>query len=642
VDLEKPLVKNGDADNVDVHLYRSMIGSLMYLTASRPDIMFAVCACARFQVTPKTSHLLAVKRIFRYLKGKPTLGLWYSRDSSFELIAYFDSDYAGATQDRKSTTRDLLAKGFDAGRFQYLVSNFNTAESMAATTASSLEAEHDSGNIKTTTTRTNANGEVELTATIDGQEKTLTEASLRRHLNVHLLERAEGSMQQNELTNLVTKLTDRVAVLENDLQQTKKLYSSAFTKLILRVKKLKKQVKTTKARRRAKIMKNDMVSGGYRDSRRCRGSGEESDDTKILLEEQEPTKLVEDFGSREKGEKEVSTADVPVSTARPFSEVSTAAGRIMYSRKSAEKSKDKGKAIVQEDESILKKIKKQLEKERLGHEEAIRLQEQINEEERQRIVRDEEIARQLQEHIDIAKQEKVVDEAKESHDIDWSDPAMIRYHSPQNRPRSVAKVRKNLFKDQAGYKMSYFKGMIYEEIRPLFERPWDQNHTFVPKDSKIEKEVMKRPRFDLQQESTQKKEEIEIEQDVEESAKKQNLEEDNEKEELQLYLNIVSEDEGLDVESLATKYPMVDWETRIIGNKYYYQIKRADGSVKHYNLFSAMLYDFDRQDVLELYRLVKERFQTASPEGYDLLLWGDLMTMLEPNDEDEIWRDQQD
>ncbi|GJV49479.1 putative ribonuclease H-like domain-containing protein [Tanacetum coccineum] len=104
IDLEKPLVKDGDADDVDVHLYRSMIGSLMYLTASRPDIMFVVCACARFQVTQKTSHLLAVKRIFRYLKGKPTLGLWYSKDSPFELVAYTDSDYAGTTQDRKSTT----------------------------------------------------------------------------------------------------------------------------------------------------------------------------------------------------------------------------------------------------------------------------------------------------------------------------------------------------------------------------------------------------------------------------------------------------------------------------------------------------------------------------------------------------------
>ncbi|GJU17142.1 uncharacterized mitochondrial protein-like protein [Tanacetum coccineum] len=115
VDLEKPLVKDGDADDVDVHLYRSMIGSLMYLTASRPDIMFAVCACARFQVTPKTSHLLAVKRIFRYLKGKPTLGLWYSRDSPFELVAYTDSDYAGATLDRKSTTG-----GFAVGQVKHV------------------------------------------------------------------------------------------------------------------------------------------------------------------------------------------------------------------------------------------------------------------------------------------------------------------------------------------------------------------------------------------------------------------------------------------------------------------------------------------------------------------------------------------
>ncbi|GKC34800.1 hypothetical protein Tco_1047184 [Tanacetum coccineum] len=76
----------------------------MYLTAFRPDITFAVCACARFQVTPKVSHLYAVKRIFRYLKGQPKLGLWYPRDSSFDLEAFFDSDYAGASLERKSTT----------------------------------------------------------------------------------------------------------------------------------------------------------------------------------------------------------------------------------------------------------------------------------------------------------------------------------------------------------------------------------------------------------------------------------------------------------------------------------------------------------------------------------------------------------
>ncbi|GJW66767.1 putative ribonuclease H-like domain-containing protein [Tanacetum coccineum] len=104
IETQKPLVKDEEASDVDVHHYRSMIGSLMYVTASRPDIMFAVCACSRFQVTPKTSHMSAVKRIFRYLKGKPKLGLWYPRESSFDLESYSDSDYAGANLDRKSTT----------------------------------------------------------------------------------------------------------------------------------------------------------------------------------------------------------------------------------------------------------------------------------------------------------------------------------------------------------------------------------------------------------------------------------------------------------------------------------------------------------------------------------------------------------
>nr|GFC24514.1 uncharacterized mitochondrial protein AtMg00810-like [Tanacetum cinerariifolium] len=104
IDAEKPLLKDSDGEDVDVHTYRSMIGSLMYLTSSRPDIIFAVCACVRFRVTPKVSHLNAVKRIFRYLKGKPYLCLWYLKESPFDLVAYSDSDYAGASLDKKSTT----------------------------------------------------------------------------------------------------------------------------------------------------------------------------------------------------------------------------------------------------------------------------------------------------------------------------------------------------------------------------------------------------------------------------------------------------------------------------------------------------------------------------------------------------------
>ncbi|GKC27949.1 ribonuclease H-like domain-containing protein [Tanacetum coccineum] len=104
IEAHKSLGKDEEGEDVDVHLYRSMIGCLMYLTASRPDIMFAVCLCARFQVTPKVSHLHAVKRIFRYLKHQPKLGLWYPKDSPFHLEAFSDSDYAGDNHDRRSTS----------------------------------------------------------------------------------------------------------------------------------------------------------------------------------------------------------------------------------------------------------------------------------------------------------------------------------------------------------------------------------------------------------------------------------------------------------------------------------------------------------------------------------------------------------
>ncbi|GKC30459.1 putative ribonuclease H-like domain-containing protein [Tanacetum coccineum] len=104
IEAHKSLGKDEEGEDVDVHLYRSMIGCLMYLTASRPDIMFAVCLCARFQVTPKVSHIHAVKRIFRYLKHQPKLGLWYPKDSPFHLEAFSDSDYAGDNHDRRSTS----------------------------------------------------------------------------------------------------------------------------------------------------------------------------------------------------------------------------------------------------------------------------------------------------------------------------------------------------------------------------------------------------------------------------------------------------------------------------------------------------------------------------------------------------------
>nr|GEU35412.1 hypothetical protein [Tanacetum cinerariifolium] len=124
MESNKPLIKDEKAEYVDVHLYRSIIGSLMYLTASRPDI---TCACARFQVNPKTSHLHDVKRIFRYLKGQPKLGLWYPKDSPFDLEAYFDSDHAEPVLTRNPQQENqMLDYGFNLINTKIYIDNEST------------------------------------------------------------------------------------------------------------------------------------------------------------------------------------------------------------------------------------------------------------------------------------------------------------------------------------------------------------------------------------------------------------------------------------------------------------------------------------------------------------------------------------
>nr|GFB47953.1 uncharacterized mitochondrial protein AtMg00810-like [Tanacetum cinerariifolium] len=96
---------------VDHTDYRSMIGSLMYVTSSRPHIMFATCMCARYQVNPNKHHVSVVKMIFRYLKGTINLGFWYPKDSGFDLTAYSDADHAGCHLDRKSTSGSVQFLG---------------------------------------------------------------------------------------------------------------------------------------------------------------------------------------------------------------------------------------------------------------------------------------------------------------------------------------------------------------------------------------------------------------------------------------------------------------------------------------------------------------------------------------------------
>nr|GEY54709.1 hypothetical protein [Tanacetum cinerariifolium] len=316
---------------------------------------------------------------------------------------------------------------------------------------------------ETASTSTLKDGKMKITATIDGRIKTIIDASIRRHIK---LEDSDGinSLPNTEIFEqlaLMGYVSDsdrltfnkghfspqwRVEDLQSDLQQTKLTYGVAYTKLILREKKLEHKVKTSQHRRRARVVLSDdeddlegpskqrwkiaeidenpsislvqdegtsWIQEDYEIQRRT------SADTEILLDQEEPTRLVEDLGSGEKGKKEISTV-IP--------KVSTTAENLVYIRRSAENRKDKGKAIMKEDKSVQKK--------------------------------DAEIAKQLQEAI--AK-------ADSAHDIDWNDLV-------------------------GGYKQSHFKGMSYEDIRPIFERVWDRIHAFVPMDSEIEKSGL-----DLQQ-----------------------------------------------------------------------------------------------------------------------------------------------
>ncbi|GKA57092.1 hypothetical protein Tco_0756280, partial [Tanacetum coccineum] len=262
----------------------------------------------------------------------------------------------------------------------------------------------------------------------------------------------EGSLKLIELMNLVTKLSERIGVLEDALKRTKQTYSASFTKLILKIKKLE-----------------------------SKGEVDEDPNTYFHQDDEVDDDVVHD--TAEERQPEDSTAGIEISTA-PIND-NTASESLSTAGK--ETRKFKGKVIMTELEPE-KKSKKLLEQERLGLEEAIRLQE-------------------------------------------------------QERGRNI----------------------------------------FLEEEKKC--------------------------------AKKQKVEQDDEKEELKNYLDIVPrEDVVVDIESLSTKYPIVDWNTYTLSENFmYYKIIRGDGSSKNYKILSEMLYDFDRQDVVELYRLVKEMYSSLKP-----------------------------
>ncbi|GJV01403.1 hypothetical protein Tco_1334972 [Tanacetum coccineum] len=238
------------------------------------------------------------------------------------------------------------------------------------------------------------------------------------------------------------------------------------------------------------------------------------------------------------------------------------------------------------EEEPKKKSKKELKQERLSYAKAIRLEEQMNEEQRAQIARDEEIARQWDEE----ERKRAMDEAKTAKKIDWNDPSVIRYHTQKMKPKIV----------------------------------WDFNQNIEPMDAEHGSEKQKSPEKVVEEEvDTQE----ELKEGVKEpgakrkksiprksTRKRQKLEEDAEKDELKGFLDIVPREEAP------------------IGLKHNLQIFRGDGSSKNYKILSEMLEDFDRLDVEELFRLVKERYSTSRPEEID-----DMLKKFDRDDLDKLW-----
>ncbi|GJS46984.1 hypothetical protein Tco_0597105 [Tanacetum coccineum] len=236
-------------------------------------------------------------------------------------------------------------------------------------------------------------------------------------------------------------------------------------------------------------------------------------------------------------------------------------------------------------------------------------------------------ARQEQERYDFEKalelqkqldeREKVVAKSQ-ARDIDWSDPTVLRYHAVQNS---------------------------YEDIRPIFERVWDQNHAFVPKDSEIEKEIVQQDDVVSEQvvKESSMKAKVRLKRKTlkarKDNDKRQKNQDDPEKLTLIEYVEVISNSkEVISVIPLAVKSSIVSWKSYCKEDVGYYEIHRADGSYKTYMFFSEMLNDFDRVDLIVLYRLFNEKYASTRLGFDDLMLWGDMKIMFEPNDDDAVWK----
>ncbi|GJY43783.1 putative ribonuclease H-like domain-containing protein [Tanacetum coccineum] len=684
MDKENPWGKDGPGKDVDLHLYRSMIGSLMYLTASRPDIMFAVCVCARHQVTPKECHLHAVKRIFRYLKGQPLLGLWYPKESPFDLVAYSDSDYDGDNQDRKSTTEgcqflgrrliswqckkqtimststteaeyvaaasgcgqvfwiqnqlldygdcyekklinvdhihtdnnvaDLLTKPFDVGRFHYLVSKALTpgadepaspprddSHGEAFPTATSLDAGQDRENIPKTSAMPH-------------------ESSLR----VTSLSGDEGSLQLklNELMDFCTKLHSQHSKMAAKIQSQD-----------LGISQLKTRIKTLED---AQTTRGDVQEDApNRGERWIKGRilTLKGIATKALTKGEvfttasppvPPVSLFVPTVVATASEKDSTAAVITTTTAvTPYTKRTRASrGAVMTSSSpipinipsisKEDKARELEEEFAQENQRLREQAARDAEIARLHTEGELKMM--IDELDRSNEV----IAKHLKEYAQAEdvlsledKIELITELAKYQKDL----AQIKKYQAQQSKLASKTDRRKfytSVLRSHAGWKTKDFKGMTFEQIEETFIPVWESIQDFVPMDSKLESERFKRPGTLLEKERAKRLKTVEGSEQQSEGNKdvKEKDSDDHDKIiNLQQWVVLVRQESSVDITPSVVKAPIYDWKIFKDKLREVYQIFRVGQAPKAYPYFEALLKEFDRDDMVTLWKLVKDRFK---------------------------------
>nr|GEV76553.1 putative ribonuclease H-like domain-containing protein [Tanacetum cinerariifolium] len=622
IDTKKPLLKDPDGDDVDVHTYRSMIGSMMYLTSSRPDIMFA---------------------------GKPHLGLWYPKDLPFNLVAYSDSDYAGASLDRKSTTGGCQFLGCKLISWkckkQTLVATSSTeAEYVAAASCCAQVLWIQNQLLDYRGYQFLPNEEIFTELARMGYEKPSTKLSFYKaflssqwKFLIHIILQCmsakrtswnefsssmdstviclstgkgfsgvdtplfkgmivvqqvdEGAAKVNVDDISAAGVADEGAVsanVDNVLAAvdepsipapTPPTQPPPYHKNYLPLYKLKKvgtaqKVKTSKDI----IMDNVSKHGGIIANIDVDEDVTLKDVAKEVVVDAEIEENADDDEIEPAKLKEVVEV---VTTAKLITEVVTAASATITT---ADAPIPAPALTLTTTPSAAKRRK--------GVEKGIMVHEPKPLKKKTQIQHDKACAREL--------------EAKLNKIIDWDE--VIEQVKRKEKEDNV------VMRNMAGFKMDYFKGMTYDDIHLIFEKKFNSNVAFLMKT----KEQME------EEDSRALKRKVESLEDK--ATKKQKL--DEEVKELRKHLQIVpNDDDDVYTEAipLALKVLVVDYEIYTENNKPYYKIKRDDGIHQLYLSFLSMLRNFDREDLKVLWELVKERFASSKPKNFSDV---DLLTTL--------------